>query len=512
MSDLIEQPTDLQFVGYQAGNRLLVIADFTTVMEIVSILHVNFKVWCLLPEDTSVAAHQQVLAAGIHMLDSDYLSPLQGHLGNFTVAGHHTSSFDQVLDTRSEPGITCSVLPFGYFVTHGNTEKLQAALVALPEFIGVFDKPRYFKQQLELCAHSSREITGCRLCIDICATAAISSEAGEISIDPYLCQGCGDCASVCPAGAINYQYPQRQAVLQWIKQHFAEHSGVLLLHAGPLELELSDGNEEIVTLQLEALGAAGMDIWLSALAYGAQQVWLLDSDEITTETRNMLIQQIEQALAIVLSLGYSKEVLQFAGYDQFITVTCLPPIIPATFLPLSDKREVIRLAVEHLLQQRQRNLKEPGRPTADDLPIASELPGPAAFGAISVDQDACTLCMACVAICPEQALISTQETPQLKFIESACVQCGICQQACPEQVISLQPRYLLDSKAARTPRVLHEEQPFCCTQCGQAFASRSMIATLLDKLQHHPMYQGEKKRLLTLCEQCKISAMVREET
>ena len=38
----------------------------------------------------------------------------------------------------------------------------------------------------------------------------------------------------------------------------------------------------------------------------------------------------------------------------------------------------------------------------------------------------CTLCLSCVSACPEGALADNPDKPQLRFIEKNCVQCGLC--------------------------------------------------------------------------------------
>lgn len=46
------------------------------------------------------------------------------------------------------------------------------------------------------------------ICIDVCDTGAIRSENLQLLINPNLCQGCGDCTTVCPSGTIRYAYPR----------------------------------------------------------------------------------------------------------------------------------------------------------------------------------------------------------------------------------------------------------------------------------------------------------------
>ena len=120
-----------------------------------------------------------------------------------------------------------------------------------------------------------------------------------------------------------------------------------------------------------------------------------------------------------------------------------------------------------------------------------------------VDRTACSLCMACVGVCPSGALAADSRMPRLTMLESSCHQCGLCVDACPEHAINLLPR-LLCSKEAETCVVLHEEEPFSCIECGVPFASLSMIEHLEDKLAGHWMYGSDRQRnRLRMCRTCR---------
>ena len=106
------------------------------------------------------------------------------------------------------------------------------------------------------------------------------------------------------------------------------------------------------------------------------------------------------------------------------------------------------------------------------------------------------------------------DRPMLKFTEDACVQCGLCAATCPEDAISLVPK--LDFEAWEAPRrVLKEEEPFHCTACGKAFGTRGAIERVMARLQdRHWMFSGaagqERLRVLTMCEDCRVEALVAE--
>ena len=123
------------------------------------------------------------------------------------------------------------------------------------------------------------------------------------------------------------------------------------------------------------------------------------------------------------------------------------------------------------------------------------LPEGAPFGAVELNVEGCTLCLACVSACPTGALLDDPERPMLRFAEDACVQCGLCKATCPEKVITLTPQ--LDFRAATaSARVLKQEEPFGCIRCGKPFGVKSTIERVTAKLEgKHWMYQGSANRL-----------------
>ena len=85
------------------------------------------------------------------------------------------------------------------------------------------------------------------------------------------------------------------------------------------------------------------------------------------------------------------------------------------------------------------------------------------------------------------------------------MQCGLCANICPEDAITYEPRLDL-SDTALDQRILNEEEPFACIDCGSLFGSKSAIDRITDKLKDHAMFAGDKLRMIQLCDNCRVNA------
>jgi ferredoxin len=427
------------------------------------------------------------------------------------VEKQRTEKFDLVLDLSREALIRTSQLPQGYFAP--GADPLAQALAAreLAALVGEFEKPRFFKYREKICAHSRSGKEGCNRCIEVCSSGAITPDGDHVKVEPHLCAGCGGCATVCPSGAMSYSYPDVPDLgrrLKTLLSTYREAGGkdaCIVFHdaregrAAVLELGRRRGlPARAIPFECLHVASVGLDLVLGAIAYGASQVRILLSDEVAEGYAAALGEQLGHAQTILSALGYAGvHVALMRDPAELWTLEPAAAVAkPAVFNLSPEKRTSLDFELEHLAAH---------APLPKEL---IELKKGAPFGAIAVNKQSCTLCKACIGACPESALIDSQETPALRFIERNCVQCGLCEQTCPEDAISLVPRLLLGAKAKETV-TLNEAEPFSCVRCGKPYGTRQMVEAMLGRLGGHSMFAAPGAlRRLQMCADCRVVDMM----
>jgi len=382
---------------------------------------------------------------------------------------------------------------------------VDAAILAASHLVGLFEKPLHVRLEPALCAHSRAGQIGCTRCLDLCPTGAIAPDGDHVTVDPMICAGCGACSAACPSGAISFDAPPVDLTMrrvQTLAKTYLDAGGAaprLLVHDAHgremIALAARHGRglpADVIPLDLSAVGAFGHAEALAALAAGFTHVTILPgpgADRVALAAQTALAEAIAGSGHVAVLDTPDPDAVSDALYGA-----ATPDPVASPVRPIGTRRQIARQSARAL------------HPDAAQIP----LPQGAPYGAVLVDDAACTLCLACVSLCPSGALGDNPDRPQLRFQEDACLQCGLCATICPEDAITLEPRLDL-TDAALHQRVAKEEEPFDCVECGTPFGTRATIERITAKLADHPMFGGDRIRMIQMCDDCRVRSQAHAE-
>ena len=505
-------------IRFESRGAVLVIGPGQYVTSVAARLAVSLRV-------LACATSGEISQTDLHdnpSLLSCRVTAVKGYLGRFTAtaqgkdgnidlglfSANRDGFFDLVLDLNSPPLLSTAVKPLGYYAPGTDSTAIDVAIAELTTFTGSFWKPRFYNFNAELCAHSAQGVVGCTRCLNVCPTGAISSLAETISIDSNLCQGCATCVLACPTGAITYAAPSLVDLHKRLAAVLGEAAGLgrgspqLVIHEDSeqgVDAFLNSIDKPSVGFAVSAIALAGPDIWLAALVQGAAQVIVRLPADLPESTRDELKAQAEMAQAMLAAIGDVAERIIVADRTQPISPVArrddMARHAPLVVSHEATKRDTLFAGLEQLLNSA----------AADELamPASVALPASAPFGAVEVNRQTCTLCMACTHLCPTGALVSHETGLRLNFIESRCVQCRLCERACPEKSITLKPRLLLDADARQSARTLNQDVPHHCPECGAPFIGRALLNKSLKIMRDQQLLNDEELNRLRLCPSCR---------
>jgi len=428
------------------------------------------------------------------------------------------SDCDVILDLSDGPAlISAGGRRDGYFkVDPSDRAGLMEAMFKLTDLVGEFEKPKYVAYDAAICAHARSGQVGCTNCLDVCPLGAISPDGDTVVIDAKICGGCGNCASACPTGAVSYTLPERNGLMARIDAIVGTYLAASGMGPRLLLIEEQHGADvisamarygrglpsNVLPVLLPSVLSVGHEVLVAARVAGAEHIVLAPSPKRRDELQSLEF-QTELADMVVKGLGYDEDAFS-------IIVESDPDVIEDQLFRLPAPRNPVARQEVHWIGSKREIARAAFAKLAETAPQPAKslaLPNGAPYGRIIIDDQGCTLCLACVGACPANALSDSPERPEVAFTEAACVQCGVCVSTCPESVISLEPRLNLASEAL-SPVTLNSEEPFECVSCGVAFGSKSTVETVVERLRGHSMFPDEQQlRLIQMCDNCRIQAL-----
>lgn len=398
---------------------------------------------------------------------------------------------------------------FGIYKADDYEDALRKAqdLVANLGEIGV---EKYLELDLKRCASGRSELIGCEYCLP-CPYEAIQREGVKMTFSDVRCRGCGLCASLCPVSVPQQRdYPNELLYSQIESLLSGDSRPKVLLFADQENAEKLNavGRKKVRYPAVLPLFVPSVDIVseahiLSAFERGADGV-------ILWRPGNRHPEKIESTVSFaqktVSAFGLGERVLlmdnaqfdaeDFANEISEFTEKLKPSPIrkkkPEEIDFTGSKRNIL-IALMQVLRT-----KTGVQPTLKEENTAFP------FAEIAINSK-CTLCDACVTLCPTNVL--SKEDNKINFVYSGCIACGMCDQACPEEAVDLNRVLDFSQLVEEGSKKLIEAEFIACTGCGDLFMPKSAFERMGQILKagegEGEFNVEERLELLRYCEKCR---------
>ncbi len=352
-----------------------------------------------------------------------------------------------------------------------------------------------------LCQYSGQYDLGCDLCLRTCRHNAIQRHSSGIRVDQQRCLECGACVAICPTGAMqSLRFTDRNFIAYWRNIPMEPGCSIVigseqLLH----RFWWHNRNQTFPrTFFLEHPVPTALTTmpFLFLLASGAGRILLLTKDaEEQVPTR-----QMEQANALYTELFARPEPVQRVKTSTLAPLLQQDSRSPLTLFQkdfsFAGRREKLISTLEFLLAQ------VPGSHRFSPELFSD-------FGRVNCDQNRCTQCLACVAVCDMEALTADSDNFALIHTPARCVQCGLCAAICPEHALTMEPGLVLNADFFGQ-EVLARAEPVKCLECGKVFGTRESLARVMAVLTDKNLMDREDM-LLNYCETCRVIHLFEEQ-
>jgi heterodisulfide reductase subunit A-like polyferredoxin/coenzyme F420-reducing hydrogenase delta subunit len=398
---------------------------------------------------------------------------------------------------------------FGIYKADDYEDALRKAL-EISSHLGELEKERYLALDLRRCASGRSELMGCEYCLP-CPYEAIRREGIKMVFSDAGCQGCGLCTSLCPLSVPQLRgYPNEllYAQIETLLAGDLEPNVLLFACTDHIETLNAVGRKKIrypavLPLFVPCIDMVSEAHILSAFDHGAEGVILWGCDQSHREHLESMAHFVQMALS-AFNLGDRVLLINHGQVDapevantitNFVKGLRPSPIRkkkPAPVDVTRPQREILLDLIQNLYTKTkvQPRLKEEN----------TRFP----FADVAINAR-CTLCNACVHLCPTKALCKEGNT--IEFSYGHCIACGLCELACPEDALKLRRvldfSLLVDTRSKK----LIEAELIACAGCGKLFMPRSAFERITALIKEGggegELTIDERLEMLSYCEKCR---------
>ena len=428
-------------------------------------------------------------------INENIIKDIKGHIGNLQVT---------VLDEDED--ITLNVSQIVWFdakqprkerigIFDPNLSSIDEVIQTLKNNINSYSYKKFTTYDSTICQYHERREEICSKCEEVCPTVAITKDdkTKTLTFSQIDCHGCGGCISVCPSGAVDYAPSNKEALFEMSKFYKNTHPLVIPAKMNLENLEVSL-KENILPFAIEGEKFLHEASFLTLLQMSGSQV-IFYSDFLSKGSKdairilNEIYQKRYQKDAILIAMN-PKELQKAVEEISFVE---------DSYFNFNQETLKKREIFSHRLEKIVGN---------DDLGVISTGEH-VHYGKVEVNQDTCTLCLACVGACNVGALIADAKDNTLRLNPSICTACGYCEVSCPEKdcltikrdIIELKPSWFKEN-------ILAQDELFACVECGKEFATTKAVEKIAKMM--GPIFSSDpiKERSLYCCADCKPKIMM----
>jgi ferredoxin len=312
----------------------------------------------------------------------------------------------------------------------------------------------------ERCIHQRIVYSNCQTCVDVCPQNAWKQDDDGLSLDPDLCDHCGQCVAACPHEALSIAEPA---------PHVVDRNLVLACE------RVTGSHAPSAVGVVACLHALSAD-WVIQQARRHHCGWVqLASADCRACDRAPRSQSLFQRWQPVAQrLGSFAPRLECISPTQWMERT-----LEAHAPDLARRRLFGRILAPRASTSSPAGLAVSADMTSQRVNLVSYLAKHAhaclkpTLWEPEIDPTRCTACMVCVRLCPQGALehhtdpLRSGELESIELQHTRCTGCGLCTQVCEHKAITVHEPDV-------TVRVLQPSQTIAlevllCSQCKAPF-------------------------------------------
>lgn len=338
----------------------------------------------------------------------------------------------------------------------------------------------------DLCKRVRYPSSDCARCRDICPEGALSLHP-EPRVGPE-CSGCGLCVNTCPTDVFRPLLHSQTDLLRKTYLIADRRSS-----AKPARLHVRCQRGEQLArddLSIPCLGSLTENVLVGAALAGFEQFVLVKGHcaecplspgeslirGLLERTRSLLASLNLESVELTVEEHQRSQATALSRQELLTRIRSRFQLRSASTAPQGSETHH-----HHRLTEAQAETVPPTAPRRVLLrrlveglapaDLATVETGPAdRWARLRIDEQQCSACGTCVAVCPTGALsIATEnERAVLRFDAATCTNCGLCYEACDEGAVSKDQEWSIADLARGELRVLAEVPLRACAGCGDS--------------------------------------------